>query len=116
MQGMKKSFLLYERLLLDRVNGTNFFAPKKRPDGQAIPMEGILNSCRDDTWTYASIAKWAAEQCMRAVYGVAAILPLSVFIVGAALVFLVPTGGPPKELENLTAPAPTVRAPASKAS
>ncbi|BDA51362.1 hypothetical protein COCOBI_18-2390 [Coccomyxa sp. Obi] len=90
-QGMKKSFLPYNQLLLDRVHG------QKRHDGQAIPMEGI-GSCVKKTWT--SFGKWMVEQCVRAIYGADAILPLSVYIVGAALVFLVPTKVSPKEIDS----------------
>lgn len=91
MQGMKKSFQLYNQLLLERLNG------QKRHNGQAIPMEGIGKS-HNDAWT--SFVKWTVGQCVRALYGAVAILPLSVYIVGAALVFLVPTRGSPRDIDS----------------
>lgn len=87
MQGMKKSFLLYNRLLDDRLHG------ERKLDGQAIPMDGV-DSCADDTsviQTCISIA--IILYCVRATYGAIALLLLSVYIVGAALVLLVPSRG-----------------------
>lgn len=96
MQGMKKSFLLYNRLLDERLQG------QRKLDGQAIPMEGV-DSCADDTsviQTCISIAKWTFDRCVRAIYSAIAILPLSVYIVGAALVLLVPSKGLLKGMDN----------------
>ncbi|CAL8466290.1 g5826 [Coccomyxa elongata] len=91
--GMKKSFLLYNRLLDDRLQG------QRRLNRQAIPMEGVDSSV-DASWTYISIAKWIFDRCVRAIYSAIAILPLSVYIVGAALVLVVPSKGLLKGMDS----------------
>lgn len=89
VQGDEKSFVQLKQLLLGWGRGQN------RHNGQAIPMKGTAGS---NTW--AAYATWAYEQCARVLYSATAILPLSVYIVGAAIVFLVPSKSTPEDMDS----------------